>query len=199
MLATDLVGIMPSRGDVQHQLQCEPRHGADLVPLAVLLDLHVTPCEVAAALRRLGRLDPDSRIVLALALIDGEREEVPQCLQPALLRGRRLVCEHVGDVLAVNGADPVLAVAVTARRPALTEAVEDRTPRRLRRLGKPLGEDLVLQILDHHRVDAAGLDTRRADVRHRVFTLRQQLGVVRHELCAAGKASQRGLPDALAD
>ena len=75
MLASDQVGIVPSRGDVEHQLQCEPRHGADLVPLAILLDLHVTPCQVSAALGRLGRLDPDSRIGLALALIDGERNQ----------------------------------------------------------------------------------------------------------------------------
>ena len=104
-----------------------------MVPFACcsryLLDLHVAPRQMTAALGRAGRLDPDGRIGLALALLDGERDQVPECLHPDLLHDRRLACERVGDVLALDGGEAVLAIAVTARRHALAEVVEDRTPR----------------------------------------------------------------------
>jgi hypothetical protein len=172
MLATDLVGIVSSCGDVEHQLQCEPRHRAVCMPLAVLLDLHLAPRLMTAGLGWAGGLDADSRIGLAIALLDGERDQVSERLHPDLLHDRRLACERVGDVLALDGGKAVLTIAVTTRRHALAEVVEDRTPRCLCRLGQSL-EEIVLQIFDDQRVDAARLDLRCADVRGCILALRQ--------------------------
>ena len=110
---------------------------------------------------------------MQLALLDGERDQVPECLHPDLLHDRRLACERVGDVLALDGGKAVLTIAVTTRRHALAEVVEDRSPRCLCRLGQSLGEGVVLQILDDQRVDAARLDLRCTDVRGCILALRQ--------------------------
>ena len=74
-----------------------------------------------------------------------------------------------------------LAKATQAtRRPILDNFRQCRTPS-----GYPLRRDQDRHAV--HRVDGARLDTRSADVRDRVLTRRQQFGVVRHELCAAGE------------
>jgi hypothetical protein len=140
----------------------------------------------------------DCRIGLAIALLDGERDQVSKRLHPDLLHDRRFGRQRIGDVLALDGGEAVFAVAVAARRHALAKIIEDRTPRCLCRLGQSLGEGVVLQIFDDQRVDAPRLDLRRSRERGSILALRQQFGVMRHEFCGTGTALQHDLPAALA-
>jgi hypothetical protein len=53
MLTPDLADIVTASGDVERQFEREPRHRADRIPRAVLLDLLLAPGQVPVTLGRL--------------------------------------------------------------------------------------------------------------------------------------------------